>query len=129
MKGGYMLEFTNQKPIYLQLKSIIEDSILNGKLKPDEAVPSIRVLARDYQLNPITVSNAITELLDSGILYKKRGIGIFVSLTAKELIREKLYSDFLVNDLSSLVEKAKLLGFSENEVLEIVKKIFGGTDE
>ena len=121
-----MYEFNNQKPLYLQLKEIIEEAILNNVLKPDDAVPSIRMMARDYRLNPLTVTNAIDELVDSGILYKKRGIGMFVSENAKQMIREEQFDVFRTTELVVTIEKAKLLGVLKTEIDNIVNKVFGG---
>ena len=124
-----MHEFNNQKPLYLQLKNIIENSILNGALKPNDAVPSIRVLAKDYCLNPLTVGSAINELVDSGVLYKKRGIGIFVSENASEIIKRLLYADFKDTELVVVLEKAKLLGFKKSEITTIINTIYGGKND
>jgi DNA-binding transcriptional regulator YhcF (GntR family) len=121
-----MHEFNNDKPIYLQLKDIIEQAILTDKLKPDEAIPSIRVLAKDYQLNPITVTNTIDELVASGVLYKKRGIGMYVAENAKHTIKEQQAKSFKNKDLVSAVERARMLGISRKEIDKIINNIYGG---
>ena len=121
-----MHEFHNQKPLYLQLKDIIEGAILNDVLKSDEIIPSIRSLAKDYRLNPLTVANAIDELVDDGILYKKRGIGMFVAENAKERIKELQSSTYKNIELSTVIEKARLLGIEKKEIEKILNNIFGG---
>ena len=121
-----MHEFHNQKPLYLQLKDIIEEAILNDVLKSDEVIPSIRALAKDYQLNPLTVTNAIDELVDDGVLYKKRGIGMFVAENAKERIKELQGGTYKSIELSSVIERAKLLGIEKKEIEKILNNIFGG---
>jgi len=121
-----MHEFHNQKPLYLQLKDIIEGAILNDVLKPDEVIPSIRVLARDYVLNPLTVTNAIDELVDDGVLYKKRGIGMFVAENAKERIKELQCGDFMSIEVCSVIEKAKMLGIEKKEIEKILNNIYRG---
>ena len=119
-----MHEFSNQKPLYIQLKEIIELSILNGLLKSEEAVPSIRILSKDYQLNPLTVSSAIDSLVNDGILYKKRGIGMFVSPDAKEKIQKQQIGYFRTNELISTIKKARSLGMVIDEIEEIITDIF-----
>lgn len=121
-----MHEFNNQKPLYLQLKEIIEEAILNDILKPDESIPSIRNLSKDYQLNPLTVTNAINELVNADILYKKRGIGMFVSKNAKAKIKDEQVEEFKNSDLTSAIEKAKLLGIQKKEIEIITDKVYGG---
>jgi len=122
-----MYEFSNQKPLYLQLKELIEEAILNEVLKAEEMIPSIRIMSRDYRINPLTVSNAVDTLVETGILYKKRGIGMFVSENGKQLLKEQQSDDFKNNELNSAISKAKLLGIEKNEVDNIVKNIYTTT--
>ena len=124
-----MHEFNNQKPLYLQLKELIEKLILKEVLKPEEAIPSIRTLAKDFQLNPLTVTNAIYELVGDGILHVKRGIGTFVCENAKFMIQSQQLDNFKKNELFSTIEKGKSLGITEKEMKEIIKNIYGGKDE
>ena len=124
-----MYKFNNQRPLYMQLREIIEEAILNDVLKSDEAIPSIRVLSKDYQLNPITVTNAIDVLVDGGILYKKRGIGMFVSEDAKNKIKIQQFDGFKSNEMVVTLEKAKLLGISRQEIEAIVNKVYGGQND
>ena len=121
-----MHEFNNQKPLYIQLKELIEKLILDDVLKPEEMIPSIRILAKDYQLNPLTVSNAIDDLVNDGILYKKRGIGMFVKSNAKERIKEQQLENFKSCELMATIQKAKSLGMVAKEIDEMIKRIFGG---
>ena len=122
-----MYEFSNQKPLYLQLKELIEEAILNEVLKAEEMIPSIRIMSRDYRINPLTVSNAVDTLVETGILYKKRGIGMFVSENGKQLLKEQQSDDFKNNELNSTISKARLLGIEKNEVDSIVKNIYTTT--
>ena len=124
-----MHEFNNQKPIFLQLKEIIEKAILDDLVKPDEPIPSIRGLAHDYQLNPLTVNNAISELYSEGVIYKKRGIGMFVSVDAKEKIRNAQLGDFSSGELVNTIQKAKLLGMKKEEVDQVTQNIYGGNND
>ena len=71
-------------PIYRQLKEKVVSMVLGDELKPGEALPSVRQIAADFQLNPITVSRAYQELVDENIVEMKRGLGMFVLEGAKE---------------------------------------------
>lgn len=85
-----MNEILNQeKSIYIQISEMIENDILRDVLLEDERVPSTNELAKLYAINPSTAAKGINILVDAGILYKKRGIGMFVSDGAKEVIRTK----------------------------------------
>ena len=124
-----MDKFNNQRPLYLQLKEIIEEAILVDVLKPDEVIPSIRSLAKDYKLNPITVSNAIDVLVESDILYKKIGIGMFVCHEAKQKICSQQTDNFQNKELKMAIEKAKMLGIAKETVTEIISNIYGGKND
>ena len=90
-----MNEILNQeKSIYIQISEMIENGILWDVLLEDERVPSTNELAKLYAINPSTAAKGINILVDAGILYKKRGIGMFVSDGAKEVIRTKRKARF-----------------------------------
>src|SRR5574344_1715181 len=101
--------FNNDTPIYIQIKEYIEAAILNGDLLENEPIPSLRQLAKDFTLNPITIANAINILENDDVLYKKRGIGVFVQKNAKKKIISKQRSEFLKTTLPQIIGKAKLL--------------------
>lgn len=90
-----MNEILNQeKLIYIQISEMIENDILRDVLLEDERVPSTNELAKLYAINPSTAAKGINILVDVGILYKKRGIGMFVNDGAKEVIRTKRKARF-----------------------------------
>ena len=98
-----MNEILNQeKSIYIQISEMIENDILRDVLLEDERVPSTNELAKLYAINPATAAKGVNILVDAGVLYKKRGIGMFVSSGAKETIREKRRSQFYENYVSAL---------------------------
>ena len=84
-----MSELTQEKSIYLQIREMIERDILRDNLQEEERVPSTNELAKLYAINPATAAKGINLLVDEGILYKKRGIGMFVAAGAKEQIKKK----------------------------------------
>lgn len=124
-----MLRFNEASPIYLQLRKHIEERILNGVLGDDDAIPSLRNMARDYSLNPITVGNALSSLVDEGILYKKRGVGFYVSPGARRLIIEMRSKDFITENLEPNILRAKQLDIPKQNITQIIDTIYGGEDE
>ena len=85
---------TQEKSIYIQIKEMIESDILRDILLEEERVPSTNELAKLYAINPATAAKGVNILVDEGVLYKKRGIGMFVSDGAKEVIRTKRKARF-----------------------------------
>ncbi|WP_197724320.1 GntR family transcriptional regulator [Haploplasma axanthum] len=106
----------NNKPIYITIKEMIENMILKDILKEDEQVPSTTTISSEYNVNHITVLKAINLLVDEEIIYKKRGIGMYVSLDAKKIIYEKRKKLFLEEFINPLKKEADLLGISINEI-------------
>jgi DNA-binding transcriptional regulator YhcF (GntR family) len=123
------MKFDDSVPIYLQIKKELETAIISGALKEDEPIPSIRVLAQDYRVNPQTISNAITELLNEEMLYKKRGIGMFVNPGAKDNLIRKKNLEFRQKDLIKIVEISKALGIEKEELIEEIRKIYEGGEK
>jgi GntR family transcriptional regulator len=119
-----MKKFNDTTPIYLQMRSEVEDAILSGVLKEEEMVQSIRTLAQQYAINPLTVSKAISELVDDGILVKQRGIGFYVAKNALAELRRKKVTEFLDHELKVFVSKAKQLGISLNEFITMIKTAY-----
>jgi len=118
------MKFDESTPIYLQIKCEIEKAIIYGSLEEEEAVPSIRIMAKQYRLNPQTVSNAISELLNEGILFKKRGIGMFVEKGAQKKLKTKTYEEFIETDLQNMVTKSRSLGISKKELLNLIENSY-----
>ena len=120
-----MNEILNQeKSIYSQISEMIENDILRDVLLEDERVPSTNELAKLYAINPATAAKGINILVDAGILYKKRGIGMFVSDGAKEVIRTKRKAQFYENYVSEIVNEAKTLGITKAELIAGIEKNF-----
>lgn len=118
------MKFNESTPIYLQIKCEIEKAIIYGSLEEEEAVPSIRIMAKQYRLNPQTISNAISELLNEGILFKKRGIGMFVEKGAQKKLKTKTYEEFIQADLQKIVTKSRSLGISKKELLNLIEESY-----
>ncbi len=111
---------TQEKSIYIQIREMIENDILRDILLEEERVPSTNELAKVYAINPATAAKGINLLVDEGILYKKRGIGMFVTSGAKAQItarrRELFYNDYL----KSLLAEAARLGITKKELIEMI---------
>jgi DNA-binding transcriptional regulator YhcF (GntR family) len=118
------MKFDNAIPIYLQIKDEIEQSILTGALQEDQAIPSIRVLAQQYKLNPQTISNAVGELLNEGLLYKRRGIGMFVEPGAQKKLLEKKRKTYLNEDLRTTLTRGRSFQVKKQEVLTVLNEIY-----
>lgn len=108
------------KSIYLQISEMIETDILRGILLEEERVPSTNELARIYSINPATAAKGINLLVDSGVIYKRRGIGMFVSEGAKEKILSKRRDAFYQNYICGLLQEAASLGLNQEEVVEMI---------
>lgn len=112
----------DDKSIYLQISQMIETDILRGILLEEERVPSTNELAKLYTINPATAAKGVNILVDEGILYKKRGIGMFVATGAVEKIRNRRKSEFYQLRLTELLAEAKSLGISKDELIIYIMK-------
>ena len=123
-EGGTGLneQLTEQKSIYLQISEMIETDILRGILLEEEQVPSTNELAKLYTINPATAAKGINLLVDEGILYKRRGIGMFVSPGARGKILEKRRAAFARDHIAPLLAEAKSLGITREELLDMIRE-------
>ncbi|RKQ31388.1 GntR family transcriptional regulator [Oceanobacillus halophilus] len=110
------------KPIFLQIKEQLEDSIINGNLEAGERAPSTNEFANFYKINPATAGKGINELVAEGVLYKRRGVGMFVTEDAKEILIEKRKESFYEKYMLPLKKEAKKLRMNTEELLEMVKR-------
>ena len=108
---------TQEKSIYLQIAEMIETDILRDILLEEERVPSTNELAKLYAINPATAAKGVNILVDEGVLYKKRGIGMFVSAGAKEAILSRRKNEFYDNYVKKLLEEAASIGLGKEEVI------------
>ena len=112
---------TQEKSIYLQIAEMIETDILRDILLEEERVPSTNELAKLYAINPATAAKGVNILVDEGVLYKKRGIGMFVSAGAKEAILSQRKNEFYDNYVKKLLEEAASIGLGKEEVIQLIK--------
>lgn len=118
------LIFDHKTPIYLQVARMIREAVLSGDLPEGKAIPSVRQISVEQELNPQTVLNATRLLLDEGILEKRRGIGVFVKEGARAALMRRELEIFKKEEIPGLVSRARLLGLSSKITLGLVKEKF-----
>ena len=112
----------DQSPIYRQLKEKVQAMILDGVLKPGDALPSVRQIAADYQINPITVSKAYQELVDESLVEKRRGIGIYVTEGASDKLLATERQRFIEEEWPAMLDRIRRLGIGADELLAQMKR-------
>jgi len=117
------MEFKSSKGIFLQIADNLCHQILEGLLKPNDRVPSVRDLAEEFEVNRNTVMRTYTILQESGIFDNKRGIGFFVSENAVELVRTNEKAHFFDHDLPDFIRKVQLLKLTSTDLSELVSEI------
>ena len=118
------LNFESEKPIYLQLAEEIEDAVLSGAYEEEVQIPSTTEISVGYKINPATALKGINRLVDDGIIYKKRGLGMFVATGAKEKIQDKRKETFFEAYIISLVTEAKKLSITKEDILKMLERGF-----
>lgn len=109
--------WNDNAPIYRQLKDRVIGMMLDGLLKAGDALPSVRQIAAEYQLNPITVSKAYQELVDENLVEKRRGIGMYVTEGASEKLLASERERFLREEWPAMLERIRLLGLNVDQLL------------
>ena len=112
-------QWKDDRPIYLQLKDQILTMIMDGVLAEGEALPSVRKVAVEYQINPITASKAYAELVDDGLVEKKRGLGMFILEGARKNLLAAEQKAFLEVEWPKIVEQISRLGLDTKELLRV----------
>ena len=116
-------QWNDKEPIYLQLKDQVKDMILSGDICEGEALPSVRQIAIDYKVNPITVSKSYQILVDEALVEKKRGLGMFVKEGAKQKVRNNENLQFINEDWPKILTKIQHLKLDTKELIESLKAI------
>ncbi|MEK4630267.1 MAG: GntR family transcriptional regulator [Solibacillus sp.] len=117
------LHTKNTTPIYLQITEWLENEILADRLLPDGKVYSQYQLAEIFNINPATAGKGLTILVEKEILYKKRGLGMFVVTDAKQKILATRRNETLTKMAQEIVLEAKRLAVSDEDLLELIKHI------
>jgi GntR family transcriptional regulator len=112
------VEWSDSAPIYRQLKERVVAMMLDGVLKPGDALPSVRQVAAEFQLNPITVSRAYQELADEQLVEKRRGLGMYVTEGANARLLQSERERFLREEWPLVLERIQRLGLSIEELMD-----------
>ncbi len=110
------MNWTDGAPIYRQLREHIKAMILDGALKEGDALPSVRQVSADFQLNPITVSKAYQELVDESLVEKRRGLGMYVNEGARAQLLQSERDRFIRDEWPPLRERLRRLGLELKEL-------------
>ncbi|OOB79255.1 MAG: GntR family transcriptional regulator [Epulopiscium sp. Nuni2H_MBin001] len=112
------MKFNSTEPIFTQIASLLEDEIVQGYIEEDTQIPSTTELSKMYAINPATILKGINILVDRKIIYKKRGIGMFVSIGAREVIMQQRKEIFHTTMINELMNEGNKLGISKQEIIE-----------
>ena len=110
------MTLTEDRPIFQQIAEQLEEAILSGAYPEESQVPSITEYSVQYRINPATALKGINLLVDAGLLYKKRGVGMFVASGAREKLRQSR------RDVQRMVREARNLGLTDQELLELLER-------
>ena len=117
--------FDDRSPIYQQIADQIKNDILSGALGEDEQVMSTNQYATFYRINPATAAKGFHQLIDEGVLYKRRGLGVFVSPNARERLRGQRRERFFDEVVDPMVAEARILGVDLDDVIRRIKGELG----
>ena len=112
----------DSRPIFVQIAELIENDIIAGALPEETQVPSTNEFAAFHRINPATAGKGVNVLVDDGVLYKKRGIGMFVASGARELLIAKRRDRFQNEFIAPLIVEAEKLGIDKTQVIDMIRK-------
>lgn len=117
------------KPLFLQIAEQIEDSILDSSLPEESQAPSTNELAGFYRINPATAAKGVAMLTDKGVLYKRRGIGMFVAAGAKDLLLGERRAAFADRYIDPLLAEARTLGLGAEDLAALLRERAAHTEQ
>ena len=118
-------EWNDSQPIYRQLRDRGAHMILDGVLKEGDPLPSVRNVAAEYRVNPLTVLKAYQQLVDEELVEMKRGLGMFVKAGARDLLLKGERQKFLTDEWPRVAEKIQRLGLTQNELDAAARRSLG----
>jgi len=118
------LKFDDERPIFIQVSEWIEDAILSGAFPEESQIPSITEFSVTCKINPATALKGINLLVNKDIIYKKRGLGMFVATGAIDKLREERKEHFYKNFIENLITEAKQLNLSESDIKSMIERGF-----
>jgi DNA-binding transcriptional regulator YhcF (GntR family) len=111
-------EWNDSQPIYRQLRDRVVAMILDGVLKEGDPLPSVRNVAAEYRLNPLTVLKGYQQLVDEGLVESRRGLGMFINVGARSLLLKGERQKFLSEEWPRISATIQRLGLNAEELLE-----------
>lgn len=115
--------FDDRSPIYRQIADQIRTEILTGALKPEDQVMSTTQYAEFYRINPATAARAFQQLVDENVIYKRRGVGMFVSPDARERLRAGYRKRFFTDVVDPVVTEARNIGIPISDVIARISEL------
>jgi len=122
------MTFHDGQPIFQQLADQLKEGILSGAYPEQTQVPSITEYSVNYKINPATALKGINLLVDEGLLYKKRGVGMFVAIGAQEKLRQQGRERFYQDYVAKLVREGRNLGLTQGELIRLIERGFQDGD-
>ena len=114
-------DFSDSEPIYIQIAEWLENKIVTGQLKEDEQIPSTTELSVCMKINPATIRKGVNILVDKGLVYKKRGMGMYVAKNANENVLDDRKVRFYDDYIAPLLAEAHRLGLEKKDIIEMLK--------
>ncbi|WMT40696.1 GntR family transcriptional regulator [Paenibacillus sp. D2_2] len=112
----------DSRPIFVQIAERIEDDIIEGRLPEESQVPSTNQFASFFQINPATAAKGVNLLVDENILYKKRGIGMFVTTGARARLMDKRKELFYEQYVIAMIREAEKLGITKEQLTDMIQR-------
>jgi DNA-binding transcriptional regulator YhcF (GntR family) len=119
---GMQLNLSGEKPIFIQFAEALENNILKGIFKEETQIPSTTEVAVTFKINPATANRGVHLLVDEGIIYKKRGVGMFVASGAREKIVVKRKNAFYDGFIRPLLEEAEALQIGKSAIIAMIER-------
>ncbi|QKJ18008.1 GntR family transcriptional regulator [Microbacterium hominis] len=110
------------RPLFLQIAERVEDAIVDGSLPEEGQAPSTNELAAFHRINPATAAKGVNMLVDKGVIYKRRGIGMFVAPGARELLLAERRAAFADRFVAPLLAEARTLGLTPDDLGTLIRE-------
>ena len=123
------MDFSDDRPIYVQIADNIRSQILTGSLKPGDQLMSTTQYANTYRINPATANKAFGLLVDEGTVTKRRGIGMFVTESGPQILREAGQQSYVPDHLGPALAEGLEPGLSSTEILVLAQEFFAEKEQ
>ena len=124
-----MAGFDGTRPIFLQLAEMLEEGIISGAYPEEGQIPSITEFSAALKINPATALKGINLLVDAGLVYKKRGVGMFVATGARDALPQKRRESFYTERVRPVAREASSLGLTLPELTGLVERAYNDEEK